>query len=362
MSNVAVDVRMLGRSGIGRYIEQVVPRVFSAGGLRGTLLGDVESMRSWNVARSMPAFELLPCDAPIYSIREQLAMWRATPRDSDLFWSPHYNIPVLVSGNLVVTVHDVLHLARPEHVQGAHRRLYARSMLQAVRRKADAILCDSQFTADELMRLTGVGADAMHVIPLGVDEECFRVRSDDPPHDRPYFLFVGNIKPHKNLGRLVAAFGSVADELPHDLIIVGQKEGFLSGDERVVEDAAALKGRVLFTGRVDDDAVHRYLAHAEALVLPSTYEGFGLPALEAMAAGCPVIVSDVASLPEVCGDAAVYIDPYDPRSIADAMRRVAESRALRDELREKGLSRAREFSWDACARDTRQVIQAVLAG
>ncbi len=349
---------MLGRSGIGRYIEQVVPRVFAGSELTGSLLGDVDLMRRQEFGGAEST--LISCTSSIYSAQEQIELWRATPAYTDLFWSPHYNIPLAIRTKVVVTIHDVLHVARPEFVGGAHRRLYAKAMLQAVKRKAAAILCDSQFTADELMRLVGIPASSIQVIALGVEERCFQVGTDGPPQHRPYFLFVGNVKPHKNLQRLLQAFSGLTDELPHDLIIVGQKEGFLGGDTRVMEDAMKLAGRVQFTGHIADDEVHRYVSHAEALVLPSMYEGFGLPALEAMAAGCPVIVSRVASLPEVCGDAAEYVDPYRLESIAAGMRRVAENAELRSELREKGLARAGRFSWDRCAAETREVILGLL--
>jgi len=138
---------------------------------------------------------------------------------------------------------------------------------------------------------------------------------------------------------------------------VGKKEGFITGDRAVERSAAALGDRVRFTGLVDDALLKKYVACADALVLPSFYEGFGLPPLEAMACGCPTIVSNRASLPEVCGDAALYCDPHDVKDIAARMLDVATSDATRVALREKGLAHARKFTWNKCARETVAVIE-----
>jgi len=149
--------------------------------------------------------------------------------------------------------------------------------------------------------------------------------------------------------------------VPHDLVIVGQKEGFITGDRKVESGAAELGGRVKFTGLVDDALLKRYVACADALVLPSFYEGFGFPPLEAMACGCPAIVSDRASLPEICGDAALYCNPDDVEDIAARMLEVATNEALRAQLRERGLARARQFTWDRCASETLAVIERLQA-
>jgi glycosyltransferase involved in cell wall biosynthesis len=207
------------------------------------------------------------------------------------------------------------------------------------------------------MRVVGVPASKIEVVYLGVDEGWFGVDAGARPQPNPYFVFVGNVKAHKNVAGLVDAFRLVAERVPHDLVIVGKKEGFITGDRRVEASAAALGGRVKFTGLVDEALLKRYVACAEALVLPSFYEGFGLPPLEAMACGCPAIVSDRASLPEVCGDAALYCNASDVADIAARMLEVATNGALRAQLREKGPARARQFTWDRCARETVALIE-----
>lgn len=354
---LAIDARMLGRSGIGTYLSNVLPRLIPlCRDARIRLIGDEEELgrRAWAHGERV---EVVNCRSPIYSLREQLRMPRLIPADCRLFWTPHFNVPFLYRGPLLVTVHDILHLAMPQYMPGAHKRLYARALLAAVRRKARMIICDSRFTAGELMRVVGMPASRIEVVHLGVDEGWSVGQQGERPHGKPYFVFVGNVKAHKNLAGLVAAFGRIAGKLPHDLVIVGRKEGFITGDRTVEKRAAALGARVVFTGLLDDALLKRYVAHATALVLPSFYEGFGLPPLEAMASGCPAIVSDRGSLPEICGDAALYCDPGDIDDIAARMLEVAQSGDLRSRLREQGLAHARRFTWDRCARETAALIE-----
>lgn len=351
---------MLHASGIGTYLRHLLPLVVRAmDDVVFHLLGDSEALGAlkW---QAMANVRLVDCKAPIYSIQEQFELARKIPESTDLFWAPHYNIPVFYRGRLLVTVHDVFHLAMPEFVGGLHKRLYAKAMFGAVAKRADTVVCDSEFTARELTRFTGVSEQKLRVIKLGIDSSWFVPVQAPSPHGKPFLLFVGNVKPHKNLVRLLDAFASIAQVISHDLIIVGKKEGFITGDDAVQEKAARLGDRVHFTGYIDDAALRQYFSHAAALVFPSLYEGFGLPPLEAMASGCPVIVSNVASLPEVCGDAAVYCDPYSSEDIAQKILFVLRNEPLRSDLSRKGLEQARKFTWEACAEETSRVIRGLL--
>jgi len=358
---ITIDLRMLNHSGIGTYLRNTVPALIAERPeIHFTLLGAPEELRT------LPGADAANCElrefrAPIYSIAEQVGAWRLTPRGTDLYWSPHYTIPLLRRGKLLVTVCDVCHLALPHLFGGLHRRLYAKLMFAAVRRKADAIITISEFTRREFLRLVGPARQEIHAITLAAPERWFSVRPTRNPEPAPYVLYVGNVKPHKNLTTLLEAMRLLPGDVAHNLVIVGKESGFLTGDPRVRERAAALGDRVRFTGRVSDEALEQYVAHADALVFPSLYEGFGLPPLEAMACGCPVVVSNAASLPEVCGDAAVYIDPLDPADLARQLRRVLGDATLREELRARGRARARQFSYDDCVRRTLAVVDELLA-
>ena len=366
MPTLTVDARMLHASGVGTYLQNLLPRLVKLlPEVRFCLLGNTSALHAlFDSADVGPTHQVcvLGCNAPIYSPREQLELLRLIPRDTGVFWSPHFNIPLGYRGKLLVTVHDVFHLAMPEYVQGFHRRFYARAIFSAVGRRATAILTDSAFTQAELMRFINTERlPPIYPIHLGVDNAWFALPASPRPHPKPYILFVGNVKPHKNIRGLIDAFTQLAPDSSYDLIIVGQREGFITADTQVAAQAQALGDRVIFTGWLTDSQVKQYVAHAGALVLPSFYEGFGLPPLEAMACGTPVIVSDAASLPEICGDAALYCDPHSPQDIADKIQRLMSDEVLREDLRQKGLGRAKQFSWDACAQETLAVLEQVLA-
>ena len=357
---LAIDLRMLNSSGIGTYIRNLLPYVVDAFPDRKiNLLGNARELGSYPWARSEHV-ELIECRSEIYSLSEQYEMFQKIPKRSLLFWSPHYNIPLMYRGRLLVTVHDAFHLAEPRLVGGLHKHLYAKIMFHALKAKADRIVCDSRFTADELTRLVGVPPYKMKVIHLGVDPSWFEIRKKEGMIEKPYLLFVGNVKPNKNLVRLIEAFEIIMNDIPHDLVIVGKKEGFITADRMVEESARKHRGRIRFTGYVDDATLRQYFAHAKVLVLPSLYEGFGFPPLEAMACGCPVAVANSASLPEVCGKAALYFDPFRPEDIAEKIFRILHDGELRQGLRVSGFEQAKKFTWTQCAHETCLVIRDIL--
>jgi glycosyltransferase involved in cell wall biosynthesis len=323
-----------------------------------TLLGNTSDLKKyeWTQKKNISIKDFR---APIFSIREQFMLMFLIPRKTTLFWSPHFNIPLFYRGRLLVTIYDVFHLAMPELVGGLHKRLYARVMFTLVRLKADAILTISNFTKGELNRLAGCKKDLIFPIHLGVDSTWFSQSQSVSPHGRPYLLFVGNVKPNKNLVTLMDAFALLINKTSHDLIIIGKKEGFITGDNEVISRAANLNERIHFTGYVSESLLREYVRHADIFVFPSLYEGFGLPPLEAMASGCPVIVSRSASLPEVCGDAALYCDPYDAHDIAKKIESILINTELREKLGKNGPEYAKLFTWEKCAEETLLVIKKI---
>ena len=348
--HVTIDMRMLGVSGIGTYVEETVPRIIARWTSAGfTLLGEPSA-----IARAVPASErvaIRELNVPIYSVREQLVLARAIPRRTTLYWAPHYNMPVLFTGRIAATVHDVFHLADAQ--SSFAKKLYARTMFSALVARARVVLCDSVFTAAELRRLAGEPR-TLAVVPLGVSPRWFEVAAAEPPIAEPYLLALGNVKPHKNLKRLVAAFARISAEIPHRLVIVGRREGLRTLDTEVEAMAAALGDRVLFTGQVAQPALEGWVAGCAALVQPSLYEGFGLPPLEAMACGRRVAVARSSSLPEVCGVEATYFDPLDIASVANALKIVAweSPNEMADSRRRREW--ARRFDWEECADATQR--------
>ncbi|WP_251460271.1 glycosyltransferase family 4 protein [Weizmannia agrestimuris] len=355
-SHITIDTRMINASGIGTYIKNVLPLVINElDGIDFTLMGNLSEINFIHGKVNKVEFT-----APIYSPAEQLISLKKIPKKTSLLWVPHINIPILYSGKMLVTVHDVFHIANPEYVKGFHKKLYANLLYRAVRNHADAIICVSEFTKDEFTRLLNHQKNNIYKIHNGMDQTWKNSKIHQRLHEKPYFLAVGNVKPHKNLKNLLKAYEQIMDRIPHDLVIIGKKDGFRTGDNEILKMAEPLGDRVHFTGFVSEEGLKSYYKHAEALVFTSFYEGFGLPPLEAMALGCPVISSNAASLPEVCGEAALYVDPYNPEDIAGKMKNLIYDKKIRKQLIEKGLSRINHFSWQQSAKETSLVIERVL--
>jgi glycosyltransferase involved in cell wall biosynthesis len=348
---IMVDVRKIEDSGIGTYIRNIVPRVVRRlPNCRFLLLGSRD-----RIAHRMSGADnhaIVECGVRPLSTREQLQLPRYIPRRIDVFWATHFNIPLVYSGRLVATIHDIMPMATPELSGGRLHGLYTRVMTAALRYKRARIISVSDFTASELARLARIPRDCVTTIHEAADASWSRVAPRSNPRPRPYLLTVGLVKPHKNLIALLKAFDLLRERWPHDLVIVGDRDRIVTRDTECERFALRFGDRVVFTGRVSDVEIEQYFAHADALVLPSLYEGFGLPAVEAMACGCPVVASRAASLPEVCGDAAQQFDPRNPADIAAAVSRCIGSPDERARMIEAGRRQAARFSWDRAADET----------
>jgi len=351
---------MYRHSGIGRYLRTLLPPLLpllQADHLRilapREILGDPAWLQD-------PRIELVETPAAIYSIQEQLLGLSGAHRSTDLLWVPHYNAPLHYSGKIVVTFHDVAPLAMPQILGNALKRAYARLLIQRAARQATAILCVSAFTRDELASRLHVPTEKMTVTHPGLEADWPETASPHlEPDGVPYLLYVGNVKPNKNLSTLLQAFATVLDRLPYRLLLAGKMRGFGTGDEAVIQQAEAMGDRVRFTGEIDDAHLQRLYAGAAALVLPSLYEGFGLPLLEAMSLGCPILSSSVGSLPEVAGPAALYFDPHSTTQLAECLLAVQDPATMQP-LRDLGRSRVHRFSRQRCAEQTAAVMNHIL--
>lgn len=355
-------MRMVLAAGIGTYLRQLVPRVWQVlPSFDLCVLGSTEILKRFEWARQ-PGVTIVECSAPIYSLREQAEIPFKIPSNTALFWSPHYNIPLFFRGRLLVTVHDTFHLAMPQFVNGWHRRLYSRVMFRAVRAKAAGIMCVSGFAKDQLLTYCPIGTQSVTVVHNGVDTSWLEIAPGPVPHPTPYLLFVGSVKPHKNLSRLLEAFDRLLQKIPHDLVIIGRHEGLITGDAMANARLSAHR-RVKCVGEIDHDheLLRRFYAHADALILPSLYESFGLPALEAAASGCPIVVSRVGGMPEVYGEAALYCDPYDVDDIANKILHMVTERELRRRYIDLGRALARRYDWGQAAQHTSELIRTLVA-
>jgi glycosyltransferase involved in cell wall biosynthesis len=260
----------------------------------------------------------------------------------------------------VTVVHDLLPLFFP--AEYPRQQYYFRSLVPRVLKRSRIIVADSESTRRDLTVSYGIAPEKIRVIYPGYDptvySPCRVDRSSDSPDDS-YLLYVGNLLPHKNLLSLLDALAILRRRLRTRLIIRGDGQPAYARAVRERVETLGLRGAVTFEGYTEGVALRHLYARAACLVLPSLREGFGLPVLEAMACGTPVITSSNSSLPEVGGDAAVRIDPHDAVDLADAMYRVLADRDLREDLRERGLKWVRAFSWQRTAEQMSRVLDEV---
>jgi len=333
MKTLVIDARMILHSGIGTYLLNLLPH-FMDSAFRVVLIGDPIKL-SFD-----PSLEILPCDAPIYSYQEQITLPKLIP-ECDLFWSPHFNVPIprTRAKARVTTIHDVFHLMFKKNFNFLQRTWAKILMKQAA--TSDQIITVSQFSKSEILKFFPNIEDKVKVIPLGVDKDLFsekismmdemvKIKYQIPT---PFILFVGSCKPHKNLKRVVEAFKRIEGMI--HLIIVGKRDpSFQIPDERIQ-----------FLEYVQKEELASLYRQAKLLVFPSLYEGFGLPPLEAMSSHCATLVSSSASLPEVCGDAAHYVDPENVEEIKKGIEELIQNNELRERLIQKGQTRVNRFDW-----------------
>lgn len=361
---IAIDARKLHDYGIGTYVRNLVHWLSKLDDDNVYVLlcrrEDVDFLASLG-----PRFEPLPERAGNYSIREQLSVPLALSRArAELFHAPHYVVSPLTRCPFLVTIHDCIHLRFPQYLphQLAHR--YARTMMQMSARRSRRILTVSEASKQDIMAYLRVDAARIEVIANALDErlatppteaEVARVR-DRYQLDAPFILYTGNIKPHKNVERLIEAYAIMRREglVEAKLLIIGDDISKYPNLRRLVH-RHQLHPHVRFFGFVSDEMLAILYRLATVFVFPSLYEGFGLPPLEAMAAGTPVITSNVSSLPEVVGDAAILIDPLDTGAIAAAMARVIGDSELRADLVRRGHERVKAFSWERSVTRIRDV-------
>lgn len=290
-------------------------------------------------------------------------------KKSELTHFFNYIIPPFVHGKKVVTIHDMVVKAYPETVRFRTKHLLNTGMKKSMKR-ADVIITDSEFSKSEIEKYFPQYSHKVQVVYCGVNSDKFYPVEDNSVIEKvkksldiegEYFLYLGTIEPRKNLERLIEAYSLLLkkDENVPRLVMAGGK-GWLNSNiyQKVVE--LKLEKYVQFTKYIPDEDLCPLINGATAFVFPSIYEGFGMPPLEAMACGVPVVCSKEASLPEVVGDCAVMIDAYDPQSIADGMYRIYSDKALADELKVRGLQRAKEFTWHRFSEKLHGIYEAVL--
>ena len=361
---IAIDARKLHDFGIGTYIRNLIRHLARLDDQTEYVLlcGREDCSLTDQLGEN---FRAVPENSPPYSVTEQLRIPLRLRRERiDLFHAPHYVLPPLTPCRSIVTIHDCVHLMFPQYLSNRLAHTYALAAFWVATRRSTRILTVSEASKRDILRFFKVPPEKVTVIPNAIDErfrtapaeeEVVRVRERYQLSDR-FVLYAGNVKPHKNLERLLDAFFILRREGVDDLklLIIGAEISKYATLRRAVH-RYNLHKHVRFLGFVPDATLAVLYRLADAFVFPSLYEGFGLPPLEAMASGTPVLTSNVSSLPEVVGDAAILVNPYDPRSIADGMRRLLTDATLRHDLKARGLARSHQFSWDRSVSRIREI-------
>lgn len=286
---------------------------------------------------------------------------------ADVLHAPDFSLPPTLGARTVVTIHDLAFMTHPECAVPALRTYLNRVVPRATKR-ADHIIAVSQRTADDLVELLGVAPKKLTVIHLGIDLSVRRVTDAATLADAqeryglrlPFALAVGTIEPRKNFARLIEAFAVARGQTggPAQLVIAGRK-GWLYDDVFETVERLRLGDAVRFLDYVPDADLATLYSLAAVVAMPSLYEGFGIPVVEAMVCGAPVVASTGGSLPEIVGDAGLLVAPEDTSALADALVRAMDDAQLREQLITRGYARARAFNWDAAARQHVAVYHAV---
>lgn len=366
--HIAIDLIPLtgGNAGLERYARQLIHAVATRG-----------SENRYTLLMNQQTPDNLCPDVSNVSVRRL-----STPRTAPFIWNQLYLPTQLLTGEFdlvhspvsppvfvtprtpyIVTVHDLTFEFYPETMTRFARSywsIFTRHRISS----ADAIITVSESTKRDLVAEYGVSSERVTAVPLAIDEEINRSVTDDERHtvlsqytiEKPYLLYVGTLEPRKNIVRLIKAFDQVKTDTgcDHRLVIVGKK-GWLFDDIFAVVRDRDLENEVVFTGFVPDEHLPAFYDAADGFVFPSLYEGFGLPPLEAMAHGTPVIIGDSSSLPEVVGNAGLLVDPENIESIADGIARLVTDAELRVNLGRRAARRAQTFSLDRLADRTLDV-------
>jgi glycosyltransferase involved in cell wall biosynthesis len=304
---------------------------------------------------------------------EQVGIVLAGSREKvDLLHCPYWTNPIWSPWPTVVTVHDVIQFVLPEYAWRKISRAYF-GLVSAGARRANALITVSESSKRDIVKILGLAPERIHVIGNAVDSSLYPVRDAwqlKAVRERygiapRFILYFGGFDLRKNVPRIIEAYSRLPDPLrkEYQLVIAGRYQHLghpLYPDPRATVAALGLDANVVFTGQIREQDKAPLYSAATIFVFPSLYEGFGMPVLEAMACGTPVVTSNLSALPEVAGEAGLLVNPYEPAAISDGMVELLESQARREDLSRRGLERARGFNWRQVAEQTVRVYKQIL--
>lgn len=377
---IGIDARFYGPigKGLGRYIQEVVDNVIKMDSYNDYVVFLRKDNFDELVIDEFKNVKKVLVDVQWYSLKEQLLMpfyiWK---EKLDLIHFPHFNVPFFVPCKFIVTIHDLI-LTKFKTVRATtlHPFIYElknlayRTIIKRALNKSKKILTVSEFTKNDIIEQFKIKPDKIEVIYEGVAnlakgrDSLFVAKLDnnevlrDYDINYPFLLYVGNAYPHKNLDFLITSFKKVYEKNNNlRLVLVGKEDYFYKNIKQLVEEEFSnIQDKpVIFSGYVPDDKLEIFYKKALVYVFPSLYEGFGLPPLEAMAKGCPVLSSNVSSMPEILADAALYFNPRDEQDFLNKLDLILKDRDLREKLVKVGEIRCQKFNWWDCAFKTWQI-------
>jgi len=363
---VTLDIRMMNHSGIGSYLRGLLEGMALVADAPSFLFYGPPRFRAMIPERLCELYVLR--DYPVYTLTEQLRFPESL-RFQSLFHAPHYNIPLRFRGRLIVTIHDLNHLVFEDSLPTFLHRQYARFMHREVAARASHIITVSEKTRKEVLDILEVSPERVTTILPGIGrdfgpcEDAGAVRAFQEKRGLPgsYLLCVGIHKPHKNYPFLIQSLAALWKGKKLDLpLVIAGPEGKRREDLERIGVEAKTGDHVFFPGRISREEMPLVYAGAALLVFPSLYEGFGLPPLEAMKCGIPVLSSNRDPMPEVIGDAGVFFDPLSMGDFQENLLQILSDLELQKDLVEKGRQRAERFDWVDTARETIRIYRQVL--
>lgn len=351
---IAIDARMVHKSGIGTCIQHWLEGVGY-----DIALGNPKDLEKFQ--NHVP--QLIPFICGIYGYKEQLKFpyRKLSIMKPDVLHVPHCNVPLFYRGKMMVTIHDLTHLVYPEFLPMKIVHWYFKFIFWFVCKRANRINVVSESTKKDLLRFYKVNPDKITVTPLGVGKEFVKKSSQELeylyekfsiPRDKKIILYVGNLLPHKNLNGLLKGFALMKGRENCRMVMVGK--AFEGRTTETFESELGIDSLLIRAGMVSQEDLVNFYNLADLFVLPSLYEGFGLPILEAYACGTPVACSNTSSMPEVGGQLASYFDPQNPESIARALEQSIDSKGMRNAEISAWVAR---FSWENCSRKIREIAE-----
>ena len=369
---ILIDGRGIKKTGIGRYIENTLKEVLLLDNKNEYVLL-IRPEDKKDISLKSDNLELIEADIEWFGVKEQTDLLKLINEiKPDLVHFTNFNFPVAYKGKFVITIHDLTLLHFKNYRSSLASKVFYRLKDQVMRNvvlkqgigKAGAVIVPTEYVKEDVAKTFKTRRNKIHVTYEAVDKDFAtpRINLEKYGINKPFILYTGNAYPHKNLERLILAFGRLITKYLFDyqLVIVGKKDSFHESLENAVEEAS-LQDRVIFTGYVSDNELAGLYKYSKLYVFPSLSEGFGLPPLEAMAHDLPVVSSNSTCLPEVLGDAAEYFDPRNISEMANSMLSVLSDEKLAKTLVAKGKKQVRKYSWKNTAKETLDIYNKVLS-